>query len=117
MTQRLVTGRIIWVEIADANGHRKLRPAVVVTPTDRIMSSPLIDVVAITSRLDEPLPDDCVLLPWHAQGYPRTRLNRKCAAVCTWLAQVSESDIKDMAGIVPEAAMQAILKRIAGALP
>lgn len=34
MTQRLATGRIVWAEIADANGIRKLRPAVIVTPTE-----------------------------------------------------------------------------------
>ena len=117
MTQRLVTGRIVWAEIADANGHRKLRPAVVVTPTDRLVSSPLVDVVAVTSRLDDPLPDDYVLLPWHAQRHPRTGLNRQCAAVCNWLSQIAESDIQDTAGIVPTREMQAILSRIAGALP
>jgi hypothetical protein len=32
----LQLGRIVWVDIADANGMRKLRPAVIVTPSDRI---------------------------------------------------------------------------------
>ena len=46
MTPRLSTGRIVWAEIADANGYGKLRPAVIVTPTDRL-SSGAIDVVAV----------------------------------------------------------------------
>jgi mRNA-degrading endonuclease toxin of MazEF toxin-antitoxin module len=117
MTPRLITGRIVWADIADPNGHRKLRPAVIVTPTDQLALSRRIDVVAVTSRLEDPLPVDHILLPWHAQGHPRTRLNRRCAAVCTWLAHISETDIKDMAGIVPAATMQEILKKIAAALP
>ena len=29
-------GRIVWAEIADANGFPRLRPVVIVTPSDRI---------------------------------------------------------------------------------
>jgi mRNA-degrading endonuclease toxin of MazEF toxin-antitoxin module len=112
MPQRLVLGRIVWAEIADANGFRKLRPGVVVTPTARLTPGAAIDVVAITSRLGNPLPEDHVLLPWHAQGHPRTGLNRRCAAVCSWLGQITESDIRDVAGIVPTSAMATILAKL-----
>jgi len=90
----LQLGRIVWAETADTNGVRKLRPAIVVTSSDRITPAAPLDVVAVTSRLPEPLPNDHVLLPWHAQGHPRTRLNRKCAAVCTWMARISPDDRK-----------------------
>ena len=116
MTPRLTTGRIVWAEIADANGIRKLRPAVIVTPTDRLSAAEPFDVVAITSRLGNPLPDDHVLLPWHAQGHPRTQLNRRCAAVCTWMAQIVESDLQDVAGLVPTPVMHVILAKVAAAL-
>src|ERR1700758_189422 len=111
MPQALVTGRIVWSELADANGIRKLRPAVVVTPTDRITAGGALEVVAITSRLSDPLPADHVLLPWHPQGHPRTRLNRRCAAVCTWLARISATDIQSVAGIVPSATLLDIATR------
>jgi hypothetical protein len=115
MAQRLGTGRIVWAEIADANGIRKMRPAVVVTPTDRLTPGVPFDVVAITSRLTDPLPDDHVLLPWHPRGHPRTGLNRRSAAVCTWLAQIVDGDIQDVAGIVPTAVMRTILAKVATA--
>jgi mRNA-degrading endonuclease toxin of MazEF toxin-antitoxin module len=117
MTRRLATGHIVWAEVADANGIRKLRPAVIVTPTKDLPAAGPIDIVAVTSRLTEPLPDDHVLLPWHPRGHPRTGLNRRCAAVCTWVAQVAESDIQDVAGIVPSAVMSVILSKVAAALP
>jgi mRNA-degrading endonuclease toxin of MazEF toxin-antitoxin module len=116
MSQRLTTGRIVWAQLADANGIRKLRPAVIVTPTDQLTATGPFDVVAITSRLDDPLPEDHVLLPWHAQRHARTGLNRRSAAVCTWLAQVAEADIEDVAGIVPAPIMSTILEKIAAAL-
>ena len=117
MRQPLALGRIVWTEVADANGIRKLRPAVIVTPTDQLTSTGPFDAVAITSRLDKPLPEDHVLLPWHPKGHPRTGLNRRCAAVCTWLVQITESDIQDVAGIVPAAEMDCILAKVVAASP
>jgi mRNA-degrading endonuclease toxin of MazEF toxin-antitoxin module len=117
MTPRLATGRIVWAHIADANGIRKLRPAIIVTPTDRLATDKPIDVVAVTSRLVGPLPDDHVLLPWHRNGHPRTGLNRRCAAVATWLAQIVEGDIEDTAGIVPSSIMTEILAKIGAVAP
>lgn len=115
MMPTLATGRIVWAQIADANGIRKLRPAVIVTRADRLLSDQPISVVAVTSRLVNPLPADHVLLPWHRDGHPRTGLNRRCAAVCTWMAQILESDIEDAAGIVPSSQMAEILAKIAAA--
>jgi mRNA-degrading endonuclease toxin of MazEF toxin-antitoxin module len=115
MMPTLATGRIVWAHIADSNGIRKLRPAVIVTPSDRLQPGQPIDVVAITSRLVNPLPDDHVLLPWHRDGHPRTRLNRRCAAVCTWLTQILEGAIEDVAGIVPSSQMAEILAKVAAA--
>jgi hypothetical protein len=87
MTAPLRFGQIVWAELADANGIRKMRPAVIVTPDDQIPTADSLEVVAVTSWLPRRLPDDHVLLPWHPRGHPRTGLNRKCAAVCTWLAR------------------------------
>jgi mRNA-degrading endonuclease toxin of MazEF toxin-antitoxin module len=104
-------GRIVWTEIADANGIRKLRPAVIVTPSDLITPVSLLDVIAVTSRIPEPLPTDHVVLPWYAQGHARTGLNRKCAAVCTWVARIRHTDIRDIAGVVPGTVMLEILSK------
>ncbi len=113
MSPTLQLGHIVWAAIADARGYRKMRPAVIVTPSDRIRSAELLEVVAVTSRVPEPLPPDHVLLPWHAQRHPRTGLNRKCAAVCTWVARIHPSDIQDVAGVLPGATLLAILNKVA----
>src|SRR5262245_53232594 len=112
MPGSLQLGRIVWVEIADANGIPKLCPAVLVTPSARITPVAPLDVIAATSRVPEPLSDDHVLLPWHAQGHPRTGLNRKCAAVCMWVARIRHTDIRDIAGVVPGAVMLEILSKV-----
>jgi mRNA-degrading endonuclease toxin of MazEF toxin-antitoxin module len=104
-------GRIVWVDMADARGIRKLRPAVIVTPNDRITPTALLDVIAVTSQLSEPLPLDHALLPWHARGHSRTGLNRRCAAVCTWVARIRHEDIQEVAGVVPGAVMIEIVSK------
>lgn len=107
-------GQIIWADIADANGMSKARPAVVVTASDQITPAGTLEVIAITSFLPDPLPGDHVLLPWHAQGHPRTGLNRKSAAVCSWVATISTGDVQSVAGIVPTAELAEIVsKRLA----
>lgn len=117
MTAPLQFGQILWADVADANGIRKPRPAIIITPNDRISSSGTLEVIAISSRLPQPLPDDRVVLPWHSRGHPRTGLTRKCAAVCTWLARILPSDIQSVAGLVPGPLLLTILSKVAAAQP
>src|SRR5260370_24016161 len=112
MTAAIQFGQIVWAELADANGVRKVRPAIVVTPGDRIRPSGPFEVVAITSQVPQPLPDDHVLLPWHPRGHPRTGLNRKCAAVCSWFARIVPDDIQGVAGLVSGPCLLDILSRV-----
>lgn len=108
----LELGRIVWAEIPDPNGFRKLRPGIVITATDQIRETGPLHLVAVTSRIPDPLPDDHVLLPWHPQGHARTRLNRKCAAVCSWVCRIATDDIRDGAGVVPGECLLRILSKV-----
>jgi mRNA-degrading endonuclease toxin of MazEF toxin-antitoxin module len=112
MTTPIRFGQIVWAELADANGIRKVRPAIVVTPEDRIRAGGPVEVVAVTSQLVQPLPEDHVLLPWHPRGHPRTGLNRKCAAVCSWLARIVPGDIQSVAGVVPGQCLLDIVSKV-----
>jgi mRNA-degrading endonuclease toxin of MazEF toxin-antitoxin module len=112
MPPRIQFGQIVWADIPDDNGVVKARPAVVVTPNDVLAASDLLDVVAVTSRVPEPLPEDHILLPWHAQRHPRTGLNRKCTAVCSWVVQISVHDIQSVVGIVSGTVFTDILRKI-----
>lgn len=105
-------GRIVWAEVADANGAKKLRPCVIVSPSDQIATGNSIRAVAVSTRLPDPLPADHVLLPWHANGHPKTRLNRPCAAVCSWVPSIEIADIADMVGIVPPRLLIEILEKV-----
>lgn len=109
----LQQGRIVWVTVCDPNGENpKERPAVIITATEEIQLDQPIVAVAITGTLENPLPPECVELPWHRNKHPRTGLKKRCAAQCHWLITMNQDDIKEYAGIVPETKMIEILARI-----
>jgi mRNA-degrading endonuclease toxin of MazEF toxin-antitoxin module len=110
-------GSVVWAELADSHGARKVRPAVVVTPTAEITAEATVRVVAITTRLASPLPEDHVLLPWDPQGKARSGLKRKCAAVASWLAELPVRDVQEVVGILPPAVIAELLSKVAAALP
>jgi len=105
-------GSVIWADLTDINGFRKVRPAVVVTATADIGADRPLHVVAITTRLPVPLPADHVLLPWDPQGKARSGLRRECAAVATWLAELQVGDVREVVGILPTAVIGQILSKL-----
>ena len=114
----LQQGRIVWVEIHDPAGRNpKLRPAVVLSQMDSLPAGEPFVAVAVTSTLPDPLTPFMVELPWHRKGHPRTRLNRRCAAVCNWLLEITVGQVRDTAGIVPDPQLNDILQRVRDLMP
>jgi mRNA-degrading endonuclease toxin of MazEF toxin-antitoxin module len=109
-------GSIVWAELQDANGIRKVRPAVVVTATADICAGKPLRLVAITTRLPNPIPDDHVLLPWDRQGKARSGLRRRCAAVASWQAEIELVDVQQVVGILPPPVIGALLTKITAIL-
>lgn len=113
MNPQLQQGRIVWVEVLDPQGRNpKVRPAVVLTTTAEIREDGEVAVAAVTTQLDAAPSEVCVELPWHRDGHPRTRLNRRNVVVCTWLATVSVAQICGYAGVVPFAQLARILSLV-----
>lgn len=109
-------GSVVWASVEDANGFRKVRPAVVVTATADIAVGKTVRVVAVTTRLPEPLPSDHVLLPWDAHGTARSGLRRKCAAVASWVMDVLADDLQ-LVGVLPATVIDDLLAKIAAIVP
>jgi hypothetical protein len=112
----LQLGSVVWAELEDANGYRKVRPVVLASPTEDIQAGRPVRVVAITTRLPDPLPEDHVLLPWDRQGKARSGLRRRCAAVATCQAEIAVGDMQEVAGILPPAVIGELLGKVSAAL-
>ncbi len=113
----LQLGSVLWAELEDLNGYRKIRPVVVVSPTADIKAGKPVRVVAITTRLPDPLPADHLLLPWDRQGKARSGLRRRCAAVASWQAEIAVSAAQQVVGILPPQTIGELLAKISAALP
>ena len=113
MSVPLQQGRIVWVEVLDPQGRNpKRRPAVILTPTDEIRADGEIVVAAMSSQIDQSPPEVSVEVPWHRDGHPRTKLNRRNVVVCTWLVTLPVTTIlpDDVGGLVPFAQMARVLE-------
>jgi mRNA-degrading endonuclease toxin of MazEF toxin-antitoxin module len=104
-------GDIVIVDaLLDPKGQNpKNRPAVIVTPSAELAEGRPIFVIAITTTLPEPLPNDYIPLPWSRPRHPRTGLNERNAAVGHWLAHVEESRIIRVIGRTPAAQLNMIV--------
>jgi hypothetical protein len=85
---------------------------VVVTPDADIREDGDVWVVAISTQLQEAPAEVQVELPWDPRRHPRTGLKERCAAVCTWMVNVSVASIQGYAGVVPGRQLLDILSRI-----
>ncbi len=117
----LCQGRIVWVPIADKNGHNKYhRPFIILTPNEEVAETEeLFGVVASNTAANlNPRPPFCIDLPFHPSGKVGTRLRKPTVALCGWIAQVAKTDIEpqNIGGIVPPTIVESILKT-RGAIP
>jgi hypothetical protein len=117
----LCQGRIVWVPIADRNGHNRYhRPFIILTPNEHIADSEqLIGVVGSnTAALLNPRPPFCIDLRYHPTGMVETRLRKPTVAICGWIAQVAKADIEphNIGGIVPPSIIESILD-LRGTIP
>ena len=113
MSSPLQQGRIIWVELLDPQGRNpKRRPAVILTPTGEIRPDGEVVVAALSSQVDQSPPEVSVEVPWHRDGHPRTKLNRRNVVVCTWLSTLPVAAIRedDLGGVMPFAQMARVLE-------
>lgn len=109
-------GSVVWVEVADPNGYRKIRPAIIVSPTSDIAPGNPVRLIAVTTRLTDPIPKEYVLLPWDPSGKSQSGLRRKCAAVANWQIGVPLEDIQSVIGLLPPSTINELLVAIAECL-
>ena len=106
-------GEILWARGADPQGaNEKLRPFVVLTLSEEIARGDPIVAAAITTTLPDPLTGEYVELPWHPNGAVRTRLKKRCAVCCRWLAKLDQDNIEEIRGHVPSDKLREIVQKV-----
>ena len=91
---------------------KKRRPAIVITPTQDIAAGEVFSVVALTTKIPDPLPSNHVKIPWQRDGMTGTGLKKPTVAVCTWILPIRDYDIHQFGGVAPTRVMIEIAKII-----
>jgi len=105
-------GRIVWVEVPDLQGRNpKKRPAVIISADKDIRPDGEVEIVCITTEIGRSPPEECVALPWHRAGHPRTKLKEESEAVCTWNLMIPVSAIREFGGLIPLPIYLSILQK------
>lgn len=105
-------GSVVRASVTDPNGSPKDRAVVVISPTADITPEGSVRVIGISSDLSK-LPPEHVKLPWDAQGKDPSGLKRDCAAVVSWQADISVSDVKEVVGVLPPEVFKNLLDKVA----
>jgi len=106
-------GRIIWAVIKDPNGFAKPdpRPAMVTQRVTVSGKDDLIPVIAGSTKVFEPIPDDQVLIHKDYHRNPTTKLKRPTVLICTWPAAVKFGDVQEVGGFIPARTALPIIKK------
>lgn len=107
-------GRIVYLSEAmpDPQGRnpKPNRPFLIITPTALIDPAGFVEIVAISTTFDYPLPDFQIELPY-GRGC-LTKLSSPSVAVCNWRACISFSLVGSTGGYVKPAVIKQVLERI-----
>jgi len=108
----IVQGRVVWALLTSPDGKTtKRRPAVVLTSTEEIKDDEPFAVVVGSTRIDDPLPPNKVMLPWNREGTTKSRLRKPTVVVCDWLCSIRKQDVVEFGGVLPAKLMVEIAKR------
>jgi len=108
---RLSQGQVVEVAITDPRGqNRKARPAVVLTATDELASADEFIVAAISTKFNDPLPTDWILVPRSIDGRAKSGLTEPSVVKCHWLRKVTRKDIIYVRGWLPTTIMRDIMQ-------
>ena len=106
-------GRIVLAEVVDPQSHnRKVRPLVIVTPTEEIRESTPFVGIAVSTTFPHPVPNTCVELPYDSTGQAKTGLRKRSVAVCSWRQALTHADVIRDIGRVPDRQMLTILEKM-----
>jgi mRNA-degrading endonuclease toxin of MazEF toxin-antitoxin module len=109
----LAQGAVVLAQLADPRGQNpKVRPAIVVSADAEIQEGRPLFLVAITSNVVEPLPENQVELPWDPTGKARSGLKKRSVAVCDWVVTAEQGHIERVIGHLPPTFMVEIVRRL-----
>ena len=98
-------GSVVWAEIADKvrRSESKERPALVISPNDKIAAGLDLAVLVISTKFSYPIPRGWFLIPTDPFGNEVTGLDQPSVIKTDWAEWVPQSNVLAVKGRVPSA--------------
>ena len=107
-------GSIVRAWVSDPQGRNpKLRPLVVITPSQDIPGCKVLVGAPITGQFSIPVAKDEIALPYHPGGRASSALRKPCVAKCSWLVTLRPEDIAEQKGFLSSERLLSVPKAVA----
>jgi mRNA-degrading endonuclease toxin of MazEF toxin-antitoxin module len=93
MAGRYAWGRIVLAYVDDGQGRTKERPVLIISQDEDNDRGDPLQVVAISTRIEDPCPEYHIPSPWDARGHQVTGLNRPAVAKCNWVREIDQARV------------------------
>jgi mRNA-degrading endonuclease toxin of MazEF toxin-antitoxin module len=90
---RFQFGQIVEAYIQDGHGRTKERPALIISRDEENDRGEDLQVIAITTQIEDPCPPYHVVLVSSPAPSRGTGLSKPCVAKCNWVRDVKQSKV------------------------
>ncbi|WP_435011413.1 type II toxin-antitoxin system PemK/MazF family toxin [Tundrisphaera lichenicola] len=109
---RYYFGQIYLAYVNDGAGHTKEHPVLIIDPDEGCASGEAIQVVVISTKIENPCPDHHVRVH-HDRNYDRfTGLSEPCVAKCNWAPSVEPRRFIKFLGSMPDDLLDSIIDKV-----
>ena len=108
----LQAGLIIQARVKPKHGQEKVRPGLILTPTEDIQKGEPIVCLAITGSPLYPCRPEYVPVPWARNGHVSTGLRKPSFVVCNWSFVICASQVVSVKGFLPKKYLTEIYERL-----
>ena len=105
-------GQILLAYVRDGMGHTKDHPVLIVGTDEDCNAGGPLQVVVISTKIQEPCPDHHIYVHNSQKTDPHTGLYEPCVVKCNWFQDVEYKRILKRMGFMPDDKLIAIMKTI-----
>lgn len=105
-------GQVLLAYVKDGRGHTKEHPVIVIDTDEACASGDPIQVVVISTRIEEPSPHYHIRVHDSYKLDGGTGLYEPCVAKCNWCQEIEPRRIIHSMGSMPDALLDPIIDKI-----
>lgn len=107
---RFSFGQVVEAYVDDRDGRVKQRPSLIISDDEECDRGEFLWVIAISTKIEDPLPNHHVLVHDGNRRDPHTGLERPSVVKCNWARKIKQTRVVRSLGWMPDNLLSAILE-------